>query len=196
MYLLLAILYALLYKQNVLRKELAAMTKEQREQFQKTLEIAQQRRNELIGLRATIENELAQQSRAIAALAELLGEPTANDIGLTGATLLIVRTAKVPIAPTEVRDELKKIGYDMDGFSNPMASLHQILKRLEEKREIEEVTGSDGKKRYRARVNDPFAEMALAQQIALKKLVNDMPIVPDLSTFLQHLAGNPKTEKK
>lgn len=127
------------------------MTKEQREQFQKTLEIAQRRRNELVSLRSAIETELAQQSRAIAALAELLGEPTDKDIGLTGATLLIVRTANRPLAPTEIRDELKRIGYDMEGFSNPMASLHQILKRLEDKAEIEEAPSTDGKKRYRAR---------------------------------------------
>ena len=127
------------------------MTNEQREQFEKALRISQQRRNELTHQRSVIEQELAQQSRAIAALAELLGETMESDIGLTGATLLIVRTASQPIAPTEVRDELKKIGYDMDGLSNPMASLHQILKRLEEKGEIEEApVDSDGKKRYRA----------------------------------------------
>lgn len=142
------------------------MTDEQKTHLRKALEVAQQRRNELICQRSLVEGELAQQSRAIAALKEVLGDPVENDLGLTAATLLIVRTAQSPLAPTEVRDELKKIGFDLAGYSNPMASLHQILKRLEEKGEIQE-TDDEGKKRYRV---DPTVQMVIEHSAALNKM--------------------------
>jgi hypothetical protein len=124
------------------------MTDEERKQFKQTLETARHTRDELIQKRTAIDRELMQQSRVIAAVSELLGETIDSDIGITEATLMVIRGASVPMAPTQVRDELRKVGYDIDSFSNPMASLHQVLKRLEEKGEIWADKTQDGKKAY------------------------------------------------
>lgn len=128
------------------------MTSEEKQQFKKTLETAKKRRDELAGERIRIERELIQQNKIIASISEILGESPDLDVGLTDAALLVVRTAsRNGLLPTEIRDELRKIGYDIDGFSNPMASLHQVLIRLKQKELIEEIPGSacpDGKKRY------------------------------------------------
>jgi len=124
------------------------MTDEERKQFKQTLETARHTRDELIQKRTAIDRELMQQSRVIAAVSELLGETIDSDIGITEATLMVIRGASEPMAPTQVRDELRKVGYDIDSFSNPMASLHQVLKRLEEKGEIWAEKTQDGKKAY------------------------------------------------
>ena len=124
------------------------MTNEQKEQFTKALHSARRRRDEIVQERETLDEELVQQSRAIAALAELLGESSDTDIGLTGATQLVIGTSKKPLTPPEIRDELKKIGYHIDHFSNPMASLHQVLKRLEDRGSIGLKYYPDGKKRF------------------------------------------------
>jgi hypothetical protein len=124
------------------------MTDEERQQFKQTLETARRTRDELIKKRTEIDRELMQQSRVIAAVSEILGETADSDIGITEATLVVIRGADEPMAPTQVRDELRRIGYDIDSFSNPMASLHQVLKRLEEKGEIWAEKTQDGKKAY------------------------------------------------
>ena len=130
------------------------MDKEQRAQFTKSLKIATRRRDELSKRRAEIDEELAQQSKVVASLSEILGHGKSGslDIGITDATSLAL-SAAMPAAmlPTEIRDELRKMGYDIDSFSNPLASLHQVLKRLIKKGSVEEVPGTnfaDGKKRY------------------------------------------------
>lgn len=124
------------------------MTGEEEKQFKQTLETARRTRDELIQKRAAIDRELMQQSRVIAAISEFLGESIDSDIGITEATLMVVRAADTPMTPLEVREGLRKIGYDIDSFSNPMASLHQVLKRLEEKGEIWSEKAQDGKKTY------------------------------------------------
>jgi uncharacterized membrane protein YkoI len=87
------------------------MTNEQKQQFKMSLEIAMKRRDELIKERMKIEKELVQQNRAIAALAEILGESPDMDVGLTDATLLVIRAASPSgLVPTEIRDELRRLG--------------------------------------------------------------------------------------
>jgi ABC-type transporter Mla subunit MlaD len=134
------------------------MTEEQRKQFKQTLETARRTRDELAQKRTAIDRELMQQSRVIAAVSELLGETIDSDIGITEATLMVIRAASEPMTPTQVRDELRKIGYDIDSFSNPMASLHQVLKRLEDKGEIWSEKTQDGKRKYvKAPIVGPIA---------------------------------------
>jgi hypothetical protein len=129
------------------------MTNEQKKQLKNALDTAVQLRDELVKQRMTIEKELVQQNRAIAALSEILGKSPDMDVGLTDATLLVIRAVSpAGLVPTEIRDELRKMGYDIDSFSNPMASLHQVLIRLEQQGQIEElpaVVSPDGKKRFR-----------------------------------------------
>jgi len=101
-------------------------------------------------MRASIEREIAEQSRAVTALSELVGDAPRLSLGFTDAILLVIRLADHPLAPTEIRDELESIGWRIGKFSNPMASLHQVLKRLEKRRDIEEQPSDDEKRRYRA----------------------------------------------
>jgi hypothetical protein len=124
------------------------MTNEQKEQLHKARETAIQIRDGLMEKRAEIEKELAQQNKAIAALSGLLGEKQELDVGLTDAVLLILRTTRKALTATEIRNELREMGYDIDSFSNPMASLHQVLIRLDDKKAIHVSLNRDEKKTY------------------------------------------------
>jgi hypothetical protein len=51
-------------------------------------------------------------------------------MGLTDACREILKASKEPMTPTEVRDVLIKMGYDLKKYKNALASIHTILKRL------------------------------------------------------------------
>lgn len=140
------------------------MTNEQKQQLKKALETAIDRRNELTSTRAEIEAELTQQNKAIAALSNILGEASESDIGFTDAILMAIRNSPTPLTPTEIRDELLDTGYNIDRLSNPMASLHQVLIRLKERKLIGLVASKDNKKRFAA-IEYPSAE-SLRKRIA------------------------------
>lgn len=129
------------------------MDAEQRKQFEQSLKLAKQRRDELLRKREETDKELAQQNKVVASLSEILGRGSSMDVGITEATTVVFSaTTGKAFLPTEVRDELRDMGYDIDSFKNPLASLHQVLKRLIDKGVIEEAPKSqcpDGKKRYR-----------------------------------------------
>src|SRR5215831_15452550 len=59
-------------------------------------------------------------------------------LGLTDACRLVLRNAVEPLTALGVRDRLAAIGIDLDKYSNPLASIHTVLKRLHEGGEIAE----------------------------------------------------------
>jgi len=58
--------------------------------------------------------------------------------------LLFASTEKRKLAPTEIREAAERRGFDFSGYSNPMASIHTILKRMRESGTVgfDEATGS------------------------------------------------------
>jgi hypothetical protein len=65
---------------------------------------------------------------------------------------MILRDADRPLTALEVRDRLVAIGFDVDRYSNALASIHTVLKRLYEAGELTE----------RDRAEDPRAKAAYA----------------------------------
>jgi hypothetical protein len=92
-------------------------------------------------IKATM-NMLPDEDRAAldAALDKLSGEP----LGLTDAIRKVLqREPKKPFTATAVRDKLKKANFDFSSYkTNPLASIHAVLKRL--KPEEVETTDIDG----------------------------------------------------
>ena len=85
---------------------------------------------------AALETRLAQLKQSIATLTKLCGyEPTVQ-FGLTEACRMVLRNAKRPLTAPDVRDRLVAIGLDMDRYSNPLASIHSVLKRMHEAGEV------------------------------------------------------------
>jgi len=65
-------------------------------------------------------------------LTKLCGyEPTVT-WGLTEACRTVLRSAGRPLTALELRDRLVSVGFDLERYSNALASVHTVLKRLTE----------------------------------------------------------------
>jgi hypothetical protein len=108
--------------------------------------------------KAELGRALADHDRQIAALiqtmnaiAPLLGEePLESDTpppGMTDSIRGILAEAKEPLSAAEIRDRLAAMGFDLNSYSNPLATIHTVLKRLVESGEAE-MKEADGAKRF------------------------------------------------
>jgi hypothetical protein len=86
--------------------------------------------------RQDIDKRLAEVIQTIGTLSRLCGLVPTVPIGLTDACRLVVRGAGVPVTPTEVRQRLQAIGFDLSKYQNDLAAIHTILKRLNESGEL------------------------------------------------------------
>jgi hypothetical protein len=87
---------------------------------------------------AALEIRLGQLKQSIATLTKLCGyEPTVQ-LGLTDACRMVLRNADRALTALEVRDRLISIGLDLDRYSNALASIHTVLKRMHEAGELTE----------------------------------------------------------
>jgi hypothetical protein len=99
------------------------------------------------GILATTEDE-GEISTYQGLLDEVI-EPT----GFTDAIRKVLQSAEgTALTPMEIRDLLPKVGFPLSGYSNPLASVHTILKRLAKSEPIYNVEAviKDGKPAYRA----------------------------------------------
>jgi len=64
-----------------------------------------------------------------------------NYVELTQAIEALVNSSQAPLSPLQVRDGLMMYGYNIGHYANPMAMIHQTLKRLAENRRIRVFAG-------------------------------------------------------
>jgi len=69
--------------------------------------------------------------------------------GFTDSIREIFRTHVNGLTPTQVRDKLLELGFDLGSQVNPMASIHSVIRRLENSGEIEERRSPEGEKTFR-----------------------------------------------
>src|SRR5215467_7938769 len=106
-----------------------------KDEYRRALDAAVREYERLTAEHAALESRIAQLKHSIAALTKLCGyEPT------------------VPLTALEVRDRLSSIGVDLDKYSNALASIHTVLKRMHGAGELVE----------RDRADDPTARLAYA----------------------------------
>ena len=98
-----------------------------------------------------LESEDAKLQQKIVALAQALDEEVdpqsplglflaeISAAGLTEGVRTVLRATDVCRTPTEIRDGLLRLGYDLSRYSNVLASVHTILGRLRESGEVEKV---------------------------------------------------------
>ena len=118
------------------------------EDYRRALDAAVKEYEALGAQRHEIDGRLAQLSQSIATLTRLLGLTPTVPFGLTDAIRMIVRGAGVPMTPVEVRDRLHAIGFDVSKYTNDLAAVHTILKRLNESGEIRFLARPGGKHQY------------------------------------------------
>ena len=98
---------------------------------------ARQELDRLRALRFEVDLRIAKLERTISGLATLCGEPDIAPQGLTDACRSVLQsTTAYQLTPIEVRDELKKMGFDLSRYENPLAVIHTTLKRLAEQGEV------------------------------------------------------------
>jgi hypothetical protein len=104
--------------------------------------------------KAELQRELVNRDRQIAALiqtinaiAPLVGkEAVSPPAGLTASIRAILAEAAEPLSAAGIRDRLQAIGFDMRSYSNPLATIHTVLRRLLDAREVQGhyQTGAEG----------------------------------------------------
>lgn len=95
--------------------------------------------------RRAIDERLAQLAQTIGTLNRLCGFVSTVQWGLTDACRVVLKGARRPMTPVDVRDRLDAIGFDLSKYSNSLAAIHTILKRLHESGEVLFVERPGGK---------------------------------------------------
>lgn len=90
------------------------------------------------GLRAFYETEAVKKTKSKEQL-----------LGMTDAVRNALEKAATPMSATEIRERMERWGFDFSSYTNPLASIHTILKRLIVSQEIKVVLHARGKKKYR-----------------------------------------------
>lgn len=129
-------------------------------------ESARDRLKELVRQETEIKEQISHWGPIVEQLARLTGETVDPDIaskinelkqaesdeagagqemGLTEAIRWVFRQPHIlPLTPTQVRDEMAKMGYELDKYKHVMPPIHNTLKRMKEAGEIKEVEGIGG----------------------------------------------------
>jgi hypothetical protein len=82
-------------------------------------------------------NELKQE--------EEQAQAAGQEMGLTEAIRWVFRQPLLlPLTPTQVRDRMAEMGYDLSKYKHVMPPIHNTLKRMKEAGEIKEVEGIGG----------------------------------------------------
>ena len=115
--------------------------------YRAALEAAAKEYEALGDERRKIDERLTQLAQTIGTLSRLIGLTPTVPLSITDAVRLAVR-AGVPMTPPEVRDRLLSIGFDLSSYSNELAVIHTVLKRLNEGGEIRIVPKANGKHAY------------------------------------------------
>jgi hypothetical protein len=115
------------------------------DQYKSALDAAVHEYEELGRQRKEIDERLAQLEQTIGTLNRLCGFVPTVYWGLTDACRVVLKGAGYPMTPLEVRDRLEAIGFDLSKYSNSLAAIHTVLKRLNEGGEILFVERPGGK---------------------------------------------------
>ena len=95
--------------------------------------------------RREIDERLEQLAQTIGTLNRLCGFVSTVQWGLTDACRVVLKNAGRAMTPIEVRDRLEAIGFDLGRYTNSLAAVHTVLKRLNQSQEVLFVEHPSGK---------------------------------------------------
>ena len=132
----------------------------------KMYESARERLKELLRQEIEIRDQISHWGPVVEQLARLTGERVdpeiasrinelrqdeasaqgaGQEMGLTEAIRWVFRQPLLlPLTPTQVRDRMAEMGYDLSKYKHVMPPIHNTLKRMKEAGEINEVEGIGG----------------------------------------------------
>ena len=108
--------------------------------YRRALEAAAREYEALGAERQRIDKRLGELAQTIATLSRLCGLTPTVSWGLTDACRTVIRSAGVPMTPSQVRDRLSAIGFDLAPYANALAAIHTTLKRLNDAGELRSVS--------------------------------------------------------
>lgn len=172
-------------------------------------EACQTRLNALDGERAELQEEMKRLREAINAIAPLASEHPADELnkflteftpepdgGLADAIRQVLLSAQRYMTAIEIRDVLEASQYDLSQHSNPLASIHGVLKRFEESDEAQTVpVGSKTAYRIRGKTTMPPPRRRLPSE----GVTVTEPLLPPPTrrkNSFQELAESAKKENK
>ncbi len=136
-------------------------------EFTQTLKRTRQELERLRRERASLDAEIAKLEHVEAAL-RTVAEPRkahAPDLSsITDVVRKVLQSAREPITPPQVRDKMIEMGFDKGPYSQFLASIHVILKRLWKNGEVFEFSFREGKRYWWATHSmpgGPFPENAM-----------------------------------
>jgi hypothetical protein len=138
-------------------------------EYRQALEAAIREYESLGAQRREIDERLEQLAQTIGTLNRLCGFVSTVQWGLTDACRVVLKNAGRAMTPMEVRDRLQAIGFDLDRYTNSLAAVHTVLKRLNQSQEVLFVEHPSGKVACEWRpTNRPmlWSETALATHLA------------------------------
>ena len=104
--------------------------------YKAALDAALREYETLLKQKADLDARLAQLGESVGTLTRLCGYTPTVVYGLTDACKASLRCAGVPMTPLDVRDRLQSTGFDINRYSNPLAAIHTVLRRLTESGEV------------------------------------------------------------
>ena len=131
--------------------------------YRRALDAAVREYESLGQQRQDIDKRLAELAQTISTLSRLCGLTPTVPWGLTDACRVVLRSG-LPMTPTDVRDRLLSIGFDLSKYSNELAGIHTVLKRLNESGELRFLVGGPRQGAYLW--NRPATAAALGPEIA------------------------------
>jgi hypothetical protein len=132
-----------------------------RAKYRRALAAARRELTALEDAREHLDARLSQLRQTIGALSALCEEHT-EPRGFTDAVRDVLRASVEALTPAQVRDRLQASGFALDGYSNPLASIHVILKRLVAAGEARSYEGPPGTRQYWW--NRPVRAIALTRE--------------------------------
>ena len=124
------------------------MLRARRPAYAQTLRQTRQELDRLRLERAKLDARIAKLQQVEAALRTVAGPaPAPPDLSsLTNVVRHVLKAAITPLTPPDVRDKMVTLGFDRRPYSQFLASIHVVLKRLGKSREVLEFTFKDGKR--------------------------------------------------
>ncbi len=116
------------------------------------------------------DREIAALNQTIRAIAPLIGEkppeiqldPELAAGGMTDCVRAILCKAVEPLTAAEIREALESLGFEMETYSNPLATIHTVLRRLTESGEVESTHEMPAVKKFTIPVSKHLAVEKIA----------------------------------
>lgn len=107
------------------------------DEYRRALDAACREYEALGRQRAEIDARIAQLAQSIGSLTRLCGFVPTAPWGLTDACRMVLKGAGHPLTALEVRGQLQAMGLDLSRYTNDLAVIHTILRRLIRSSEIQ-----------------------------------------------------------